>query len=166
MDRNQIIKIVVLIVGILALVYVVNLYLTSKNTDQVEDFDGGDGVSPSEPLGGNTIYRELEGDEQNNNAEPKDSFPKDQLSPSDLLPSSGDSKWSQSVPSSGKLGDQNFLTAGYHVGVNTVGQSLRNANRQLRSEPNNPQVNVSPWQQSTISPDANRKPLEIGAQSN
>ena len=30
------------------------------------------------------------------------------------------------------------------TGVNTVGQSLRNANRQLRSEPANPQEKVSP----------------------
>ena len=42
------------------------------------------------------------------------------------------------------------------------GESLRNANRQLRSEPANPQVKVSPWIQSTIEPDTNRKPLEIG----
>ena len=33
---------------------------------------------------------------------------------------------------------------------------------QVRSEPPNPQVKVSPWQQSTIEPDMGRKPLEIG----
>jgi len=48
------------------------------------------------------------------------------------------------------------------TGVNTVGQSLQNANRQLRSEPPNPQVKVSPWLQSTIEPDTDRKSLEIG----
>ena len=58
--------------------------------------------------------------------------------------------------------DQNFINAGYHVGVNTIGSSLRNANLQLRSEPPNPQVAVGPWQQSTISPDLNRRPMEIG----
>ena len=46
--------------------------------------------------------------------------------------------------------------------VNTVGQTLRNANRQLRSEPPNPQVKVSPWLQTTIEADTNRRPLEIG----
>ena len=55
-----------------------------------------------------------------------------------------------------------FQTITHVVGINTVGQSLRNANRQLRSEPPNPQVKVSPWLQSTIEPDSNRKPLEIG----
>ena len=45
----------------------------------------------------------------------------------------------------GILKGVNLLDAGYHVGVNTVGQSLRNADQQLRSEPPNPQVSVSPW---------------------
>jgi len=47
------------------------------------------------------------------------------------------------------------------IGVNTVGQSLRNANYQLRSEPPNPQIPVSIFNQSTIAPDTNRRPLEI-----
>ena len=58
---------------------------------------------------------------------------------------------------------KNFLDASLHVGIDTVGQSLRNANRQLRSEPPNPQVQVSPWLQSTIGPDVQRRPLEIGS---
>ena len=56
----------------------------------------------------------------------------------------------------------NLLDAGSHIGINSVGQSLRNANRQLRSEPPNPQVNVSPWMNTTISPDLPRRPLEVG----
>jgi len=44
--------------------------------------------------------------------------------------------------------------------VNTVGQSLRNANYQLRSEPPNPQVQVGPWMQTTIEPDLQRRPME------
>ena len=58
--------------------------------------------------------------------------------------------------------NNNFLNAGFHVGINTVGQSLRNANLQLRSEPPNPQMKVSPWMQSTIEADTNRKIMEIG----
>jgi len=41
-----------------------------------------------------------------------------------------------------------------------VGQSLRNANHDLRSDPPNPQVIVSPWLNTTISPDLGRRPLE------
>ena len=91
--------------------------------------------------------------------------PKDQLTPQELLPADANSTWAQVVPAGqGSVGDQNFLNAGFHVGINTVGQTLRNANLQLRSEPPNPQVKVSPWLQSTIEPDTNRKPMEIGGQ--
>jgi hypothetical protein len=95
---------------------------------------------------------------------PNECYPKDVLTPQDLLPQDSNSTWAQTVPSGqGALGDQNFLNAGFHVGINTVGQSLRNANLQLRSEPANPQLKVSPWLQSTIDPDANRRAMEIGA---
>jgi len=163
MDRNQVIKIVLLVVGVVALVYVVNLYMNSKKV-AVENFEAeANAVSPGEVLGKNSVYGEVDSDGADvSNQKPKNCFPKDQLKPADLLPSNADSEWAQSVPSSGKLGDGNFLDAGYHVGVNTVGQSLRNANRQLRSEPSNPRVKVSPWMQTTIDPDSNRKPLEIG----
>lgn len=94
---------------------------------------------------------------------PKDCFPKDQLSPEELLPADSNSMWAQVNPcGQGNLGDNNLLTAGHHVGINTVGQTLRNANLQLRSEPPNPQVKVSPWLQSTIEPDTNRRAMEIG----
>jgi hypothetical protein len=94
---------------------------------------------------------------------PKDCFPKDQLSPQELLPADANSTWAQVNPcGQGNVGDENLLTAGHHVGINTVGQTLRNANLQLRSEPPNPQMKVSPWMQSTIEPDSNRRGMEIG----
>jgi hypothetical protein len=93
---------------------------------------------------------------------PSECYPKDVLASADLLPRDANSLWAQVNPSGqGSLADQNFLTAGFHIGINTVGQTLRNANRQLRSEPLNPQVKVSPWLQTTIEPDINRRPLEI-----
>lgn len=121
---------------------------------------------PSEPLGHNAGPKSLMSDDEDptkNNSTPKDCFPKDHLNPKDLLPNEATTKWAQTNPSGqGSIGDQNFLSAGYHTGINTVGQSMRNANLQLRSEPPNPQKLVSPWLQSTIDPDLNRKPLEIG----
>lgn len=94
---------------------------------------------------------------------PSDCFPRDKLTAEDLLPKdAANSKWAQVNPAGqGELKNQNFLTAGYHVGINTVGTTLRNANRQLRSDPPNPQIKVSPWNQTTILPDLNRRPLEI-----
>lgn len=54
----------------------------------------------------------------------------------------------------------NFLDATTRIGVDTVSSSLRNANYQLRSEPPNPRDAVSPWMNSTIDPDLERKSLE------
>ena len=126
--------------------------------------------SASEPAGQNEVFKTISNFDPNSgpvglngNQLPNDCYPKDQLTPSELLPQDPNSKWAQVNPSGqGGLEDQNFLNAGYHVGVNTVGQTLRNANYQLRSEPPNPQMKVSPWQQSTIEPDTNRRPMEIG----
>ena len=58
--------------------------------------------------------------------------------------------------------DKNFLKAGYHIGINTIGQSLKNANYQVRSDPAIPKVPVSIFNNSTISGDTTRRPLEIG----
>lgn len=108
----------------------------------------------------NEQYKPVEYKEAN---VPNDCFPRDKLTAEDLLPKdAANSKWAQVNPAGqGELKNQNFLTAGYHVGINTVGTTLRNANRQLRSDPPNPQMKVSPWNQTTILPDLNRKPLEI-----
>ena len=121
-------------------------------------------VEGSYGVGNDEAFRPVESNQASGNQLPNECYPKDVLSPKELLPKDTDSVWAQSVPSGqGSLGDQNFLDAGFHIGMNTVGQTLRNANYQLRSEPANPQVKVSPWMQSTIEPDTNRKPLEIGA---
>lgn len=79
----------------------------------------------------------------------------------DLLPGDVNSDWNKVNPSGvGDLCGRNLLNAGHHIGVNTQGCSMRNANRGLRSEPPNPQTQVSPWLQTTICPDLHRKPLE------
>jgi hypothetical protein len=95
---------------------------------------------------------------------PAGCYPRDQLTPSELLPKDMNSIWAEQNPMGpGSLKGKNFLSAGALIGVNTVGQSLRNANLQVRSEPPNPQVPVSIFNQSTISPDISHRPLEIGA---
>ena len=56
-----------------------------------------------------------------------------------------------------------LLEAGHHIGLDTIGQSLRNANQQLRSDPVISKVDVGPWHNSTIEADVTRVPLELGA---
>jgi hypothetical protein len=118
---------------------------------------------PSNPLG-NEVYNSVSPEVPSEPSSAPTCYPRDRLTAEDLLPKdAANSKWAQLNPvGQGDVQDQNFLTAGYHVGVNTQGQSLRNANYQLRSEPANPQQPVSPWNIATIEPDINRKPLEIG----
>ena len=120
---------------------------------------------PTEPLK-NSDYKEVDFKSKpvNKSCNSKECFPKDKLTAEDLLPKdAANSKWAQVNPAGqGDLKDQNFLNAGYHVGINTVGTSLRNPNLQLRSEPPNPHMKVSPWNQTTIESDLNRRPLEIG----
>lgn len=118
-------------------------------------------LSPSDPLG-NEVFNPVTGGAP---APAASCFPRDRLTANDLLPKdAANSTWAQMNPAGqGDVKDQNFLTAGYHIGINTVGQTLRNANLQLRSEPPNPQLPVSPWNISTIEFDNNRRPLEIGS---
>ena len=93
---------------------------------------------------------------------PAGCYPRDQLTATELLPKDGNSVWAQQNPlGPGSLKGKNFLSAGALVGINTVGQSMKNANLQLRSEPPNPQVPISVFNNSTIEPDFNRRPLEI-----
>ena len=95
---------------------------------------------------------------------PAGCYPRDQLTPLELLPTDQQTIYAQQNPMGvGSLKGKNFLSAGALIGVNTVGQSLRNANLQLRSEPPNPQVPVSIFYQSTIGPDVSHRPLEVGS---
>ena len=83
--------------------------------------------------------------------------------PSDLLPSNQNNQWSSLNPNGkGELSNINLLKAGYHIGIDTVGQTLRNPNLQIRSEPPNPQQKVSPWNNSTITGDPLRVAFELG----
>lgn len=94
-------------------------------------------------------------------SKPAGCYPREQINPTELLPADTNSQWAQVNPQgAGDVQGKNFLSAGSLVGVNTIGQSLRNPNYQLRAEPPNPQVQVGPWAQSTIEPDLQRRPLE------
>lgn len=84
--------------------------------------------------------------------------------PSDLLPIDKNSEWTSLNPvtMNGNISIPDMLQAGYHIGLDTIGQSLRNANLQLRSDPIIPKMETGPWLQSTIEPDLGRVPLELG----
>lgn len=87
--------------------------------------------------------------------------PQQVANPGDLLPQDQNSQFSALNPNT-TGGMPDLLQAGYHIGLDTIGQSLRNANQQLRSDPVIPKMDVGPWNHSTIEPDLGRVPLEIG----
>jgi hypothetical protein len=185
---NSIVSILIAVAAILLLLYLIGFYYKKRENcvdkeqfetfnnreDEDEDEDSISSILDNNPLV-NThqdtqIIKKMnkqprkEGNNCLVNQFPIDEYPKDKLSPAELLPADSNSKWAQVNPSGqGELGDQNFLEAGFHIGINSVGQSLRNPNLQLRSEPPCPQVQVSPWLQSTIDPDLNKKGFEIGS---
>ena len=121
-------------------------------------------VQPSAPLGGNGGFAQVSGVNSGvKSGMPSSCSPQSMPDPAALLPKDNNSAWAKLNPSGqGNLDSVSLLKAGYHIGIDTVGQSLRNANLQLRSEPANPQMNVGPWNNTTIEPDVMRVPLEIG----
>jgi hypothetical protein len=83
--------------------------------------------------------------------------------PSELLPADVNSEWAALNPiGNGNIQTPDLLQAGYHIGIDTIGQTLRNPSYDLRSDPIIEKKNVSPWNNSTIEPDLARVPLEVG----
>jgi len=84
--------------------------------------------------------------------------------PGDLLPKDQNSQWAALNPiGNGNVALPDLLQAGYHIGLDTIGQTLKNANYQLRSDPIIEKKDIGPWNQSTYEPDFGRVPLEIGS---
>ena len=146
-------------------------YLSSKSSYGYETMDQNvnkaysnkhvqeSGVQPSQPLGQNEVFASTQGNDMHEMHSGSHI-----QNPAELLPKDSNSQWAQLNPSGkGELANVNLLKAGYHIGIDTIGSSLRNANLQIRSEPPNPQVYTGIWNQTTITPDFFRVPLEIGS---
>ena len=80
----------------------------------------------------------------------------------DYLPREVNDEWFDTDFSKAKVDskdDKMIPTTRYVIGVNTVGQSLKNASYDIRGTVPNPKYSVSPWNNSTYEPDYNIKPL-------
>lgn len=148
------------------LVYIVYAY----NKSRTDGFDNGmlmapvEGGAPSAIVIEDPVYHPVDYPQPQPAEAPVDCFPKDRLTTADLLPKDAvNEQWAQANPAGqGDVSDQNYLTAGSMVGLDTIGSSLRIPSLDLRSTPLNPQTTVSVWNQSTVTPDLSRRPLEIG----
>jgi hypothetical protein len=140
--------------------------MMSQNRNKAYNNGSNNNSSPQPAQeSGNEVFSSVGGSNQSSGMGMPPSFSPNGSSqnPADLLPKDSNSQWAQLNPAGkGDLANINLLKAGYHIGIDTVGQTLRNANLQIRSEPPNPQVNVGPWNLSTIEPDFMRPPLELG----
>lgn len=88
-----------------------------------------------------------------------------QLTANDLLPTYDDAnEFAKQNPVSQLLQEQNFLQAGYHMGINTVVQSNKIPYLDIRSCPPIPKSEVGPFNNSSYEQPvgANRRFLEIG----
>ena len=141
-------------------------YSASNNYSSSSSSSGGGGVMPSDKV--NEVYKSVNygpAFSSSSSGSNESCAPRDKLTASDLLPKdAANSKWAQVAPAGqGDVTDQNFLTAGYLVGVNTIGQSKKNGNLQIRSDPPIEKIPVGPWQMSTIeSSTQNHRTFEIG----
>ena len=173
---------VLLLLGGLVLIYVIYNYSSNKSLFP-ENYEtqnrrsgsssssGASNMSPpssgQNPTGANDAtffvdYAPINSSDGNMGGMPANCTAQNVNTPSDLLPSDNNSGWGLKPMGGGDFMGVNFLNAGYLIGVDTIGSSLRNANLQVRSEPPNPQLIVSPWMNTTIEPDVFRQPLEIG----
>lgn len=121
------------------------------------------GVKAANPAGQNEVYSSVTDIKTSSYGLPPSCARGNISDPADLLPKDTNSQWAQLNPAgAADFKNVNLLKAGYNIGIDTVGSSLRNANLQVRSEPPNPTSVVSPWMNTTIEPDLMRAPLEIG----
>lgn len=80
--------------------------------------------------------------------------------PSDLLPKDANSQWASLNPiTKGNVAIPDLLQSGYHIGLDSVGQTLKNANYQDRPDPVIERVSTGPWMQSSIEADYTRREL-------
>lgn len=172
---------ILLILVVLYILYMLYKYLNSRGGSGMETMNseqnpayggsrngGGSknnaGVRAAEPLGQNEVFSSAKGIQTTMQGIPSSCGNKANITnPSELLPKDTNAGWAQLNPSGqGMLSNINLLKAGYNIGIDTISGSLRNANLQIRSEPPNPQQNVSIWNNSTITPNFQNVPLEIG----
>jgi len=130
------------------------------NTAGVNDFVASDNGSAGASLDvayDNPLPADMSADAINMNANNVKNY-----DAKDFLPQEVNDEWFNTDFSQAKYNlNENKLinTDKYIIGVNTVGQSLKNASYDIRGTIANPKFSISPWNNSTYEPDYNLKPL-------
>ena len=174
LNQTKMIRLGAVVAGVAVLYVLFSSYSGAKAAvvDKAEELGGSGSMAPSSNSGpymsmphgvaGNATS--VSGMIQGRTPSSQQTYQESNLSSSELLPNGKiGADWAAVNPVGAEdLKGQNFLTPTYHYGINTVGQSLRNANLDIRSDPPNPRAAISPFLNSTIEPDLYRRELEIG----
>ena len=151
----------VMILGVFILLSMFLLYYSTGKTTVMDSMDVGmrmdtEGVPPSQNIAKST---DASPPPHSNSGYAVQEV----ANPSELLPKDVNSQWASLNPSSQNSPQTpDLLQAGYHIGLDTVGQTMKNPNLQLRSDPVINKTDVGPWNNSTVEPDLLRQPLEVG----
>ena len=151
----------VMILGIFILVSMFLLYYSTGKTTVTDSMDVGMSMDGSPPSQNMALSNEAVAPQPGFNT--AGYAVKEVANPSELLPKDVNSQWASLNPSSQNSPQTpDLLQAGYHIGLDTVGQTMKNPNLQLRSDPIINKADVGPWNNSTVEPDLLRQPLEVG----
>lgn len=88
------------------------------------------------------------------NCEPEELYDVDKM-----LPQEVNNDWFEVAPEPISVKNRHLINITKPIGIDTIGSSKKNASYDLRGAPNCPKTVVSPWLESSISPDTNLKPL-------
>lgn len=135
--------------------------LQQKKSEQVHQFEPNDTQAHSGASLDNAFERPVADNTDTDVVDLKKNNVKN-YNAKDYLPKEINDDWFNTDFSQAKykMNDDKLInTDKYIIGINTVGQSLKNASYDIRGAVNVPKYTVSPWNNSTIEPDYNIKPL-------
>jgi hypothetical protein len=135
--------------------------LQQKKSEQVHQFEPSDTQAHSGASLDNAFERPVADNTDTDVVDLKKNNVKN-YNAKDYLPKEINDDWFNTDFSQAKykMNDDKLInTDKYIIGINTVGQSLKNASYDIRGAVNVPKYTVSPWNNSTIEPDYNIKPL-------
>lgn len=126
----------------------------SKEEDRFVPRDVTDGrLAPYEC---SSVYKRSKTKERK---DPDGSFDPDMYDPENLLPKEHHDDWFETIDEPVALRNRHLVNLQQGNGINTQGQSLKIATHDIRGNPPCPKAVVSPWNNSTVEPDFNIKPL-------
>ena len=153
----------VMILGVFILLSMFLLYYSTGKMTVMDSMDVGMHIDGGDPPQQNIAKSSEATSPQSGGCNTAGYSVQEVANPSELLPKDVNSQWASLNPSSQNSPQTpDLLQAGYHIGLDTVGQTMKNPNLQLRSDPIINKADVGPWNNSTVEPDLLRQSLEVG----